>query len=212
MRDTGAFGDAERGEAGAGLGEKTVRVSVVAAFKFQDEIALGDAARETHRAHGGFGAAGDEADFFDERNGTCDQRGEFEFEFGGDAEAGAAPGLVGDGGADGGIGVAEQDGAPGADEIEKLVAVNVIEVSTFAALDDERVAAHGAEGAHGAVDAADKEFCGAIEDFARAASLAVECWLWCAHDGLTIARETDRGNLPRRRRGHREGFWKSGGP
>jgi len=70
-----AFGDAEGGQAGAGLGEKAVGVSVVAAFKFQDEIALGDAASETDRAHGGFGAAGDEADFFDCRDGAGDQRG-----------------------------------------------------------------------------------------------------------------------------------------
>ena len=106
MGDAGAFRDAERGEAGAGLGEKTVGVSVVAAFKFQDEIAFGDAARETHRAHGGFGAARDEADFLDEGNGARDQRGEFELEFGGYAEAGAALGLVGDGGADGRVRVA----------------------------------------------------------------------------------------------------------
>jgi len=206
LRDAGAFGDAERGQAGAGLREKTVGVSVVAAFKFQDEIALGDAAREAHRAHGGFGAAGDEADFLDEGDGAGDQRGEFQLEFGGDAEAGAALRLVGDGSADGRIRVAQQDRSPGADEIEKLVAVSVVEVSTFAALDDERVAAYGAEGAHGAVDAADKEFCGAVKDFARAAALAVQGWLRGAHDGLTIARETDRGNLPLRRGGHREGF------
>ncbi len=145
--------------------EKTVGVSVVAALKFQNEIALGDAAREAHRAHGGFGAAGDETDFFDERNRTRDQRSQFDFEFGGDAEAGAAFCLLGDGGADGGIRVAQQDCAPGTDVIEELVSVGVVKVLGFAALDDQRLAAYGAEGAHGAVDAADEEFCGAVEDF-----------------------------------------------
>jgi len=74
--------------------------------------------------------------------------------------------LLGDCAADGGIGVAQENGAPGADVVEELVAVGVIEVRTFAALDDQRLAAYGAEGAHRAVDAADEEFCGAVEDFA----------------------------------------------
>jgi len=44
--------------------------------------------------------------------------------------------LLGDGGADGGIGVTQENRAPGTDVIEELVAVGVIEVRTFAALDD----------------------------------------------------------------------------
>jgi len=55
--------------------------------------------------------------------------------FGGDAEAGAALGLVGDCGGDGGIGVAQENGAPGADVVEELVSVRVIEIRTFAAID-----------------------------------------------------------------------------
>ncbi len=38
-----------------------------------------------------------------------------------------------------GIGVAEKKRAPGADEIEVAVAVGVVEVLGFAAIDDERV-------------------------------------------------------------------------
>jgi len=54
----------------------------------------------------------------------------------------------------------------------------------FAALDDEGLAAYGAEGAHGAVDAADEEFCGAVEDFAGAASLAVQGWSCGVHSEI----------------------------
>src|ERR1700738_1808085 len=84
----------------------------------------------------------------------------------------------------------------------------------FAALDDERLAAYGAEGAHGAVHAANEEFCGAVEDFARAAALAVQGWSCCAHVmGLTIARErparfatpTGSGPAPARRAQRRLG-------
>jgi hypothetical protein len=77
--------------------------------------------------------------------------------------------------------VAQENGAPGADEIEELVSVCVVEILAFAALDDEGLAAYGAEGTHGAVHAADEEFCGAIEDFAGAAPVAVQGWSGCAH-------------------------------
>ena len=97
-----------------------------------------------------------------------DESGEFDFEFGGDAEAGAAGGLGGDGLRDLRIGVAEEKRAPGADEVEVAVAVGVVEILGFAAVDDERVGLDGAEGADGRVDAADEEFFGAGEDFARA--------------------------------------------
>ena len=49
-------------------------------FEFENEIAPGYAAGETHGTHGGFRAAGDEADFFDERNRARNQRGKFKFE------------------------------------------------------------------------------------------------------------------------------------
>src|SRR4029077_17158312 len=130
------FGDAKSGEAGAGLREKTIGMSVVAGFKFYKKVALGHAAREAHRAHGGFGAAGHEADFFDERNRARNQRGEFQFEFGSDAEAGAAFGLLGDGRGDGGIRVTQKDRAPGADVVEQLVSVGIVKVLAFTTLND----------------------------------------------------------------------------
>src|SRR5215467_4057912 len=40
----GALGDAERGEPGTGLREKAVGMSVVATFKFDDQIASGESA------------------------------------------------------------------------------------------------------------------------------------------------------------------------
>ena len=166
--DAGAFGDAERGEAGAGVGEEAVGVAVIAAAEFEDVVALGDATGEANSGHGGFGAAGDEADFFERGDGAIDEGGEFDFELGGDAEAGATCGLRGDGLRDLWIGVAEEERAPGADEIEVAVAVGVVEILGFAAVDDERVGLDGAEGADGRVDAADEQFFGAGEDFARA--------------------------------------------
>src|SRR5260370_1251910 len=89
--------------------------------------------------------------------------------------------------------MAQENRAPGADVIEELVAVGVVEILTFAAFDDERIAAHRAERAHGAVDAANEKLCGAVEDFARAAAVAVQGWSCGAHGlRLTIAREGPR--------------------
>src|SRR6202030_76165 len=122
------------------------------------------------------------------------QRGELDFQLGGHAKAGAALGLLRNSRADGRIGVAQENGAPGADVIEELVAVGVVQILAFAALDNERLAAHRAERAHRAVDAADEQFGGAVENLARAATLAVQACLRRAHTlWLTIARETPGG-------------------
>jgi hypothetical protein len=67
--------------------------------------------------------------------------------------------------------VAQQHGAPGADVIEQLIAIRIIQMLTLAALDDERLTAYGAEGADGTIDAAHEQFFGALEDFARASAL-----------------------------------------
>ena len=93
-------------------------MAVIAAFEFQEQIAPGDAAGEAERAHGGFGAARYEANFFEKRNGVANQCGELKFEFGGDAEAGAFTSLFGDSGGDGGMRVAEEHRSPGADEVD----------------------------------------------------------------------------------------------
>src|SRR5258707_15163166 len=118
---------------------------VVAAFEFYDQVAAGEAAREAKSAHGGFGTAGNEADFFHDRNYAADSLRELDFQFGGYAVAGAFLRLIGDGGGYRRIGVAEKHGSPGADEIEELVAVGVVEILALAALDDQGFAALGAK-------------------------------------------------------------------
>ena len=77
LGNAGALGDTKCGEAGAGFGEEAVGMTVIAAAEFHDVIALGDAAREADGAHGGFGAAGYETDFFEPGDGAVDQRGEW---------------------------------------------------------------------------------------------------------------------------------------
>ena len=52
------------------------------------------------------------------------------------------------------VGVAEDQRPPGADVVDVAVAVDVVEIGALAALDEQRLPAHRAEGAHGRIDAA----------------------------------------------------------
>jgi hypothetical protein len=58
--------------------------------------------------------------------------------------------------------VAEDHGSPGAEEVEVAVAVGVVEVGAVGVVDEGRVAADGAEGADGGVNAAGEELFGAL--------------------------------------------------
>ena len=157
--------------------EKAVGMQpLITAGNFDDEVASGKAAGEADGARlGGFGAAGNETeDFFEEWNGALDALGELDFEFGGDAVAGSLLGLIGNGGDDGRMGVAEQHGAPGPDKIEQLVAVGVKKRNWPA----PRSMMSGSpptetESADGAVDAADEDAFSVGEDFAGTPAAAV---------------------------------------
>src|SRR5262249_42048583 len=141
-------------------------MSVIAAAEFDDVVAPGDTASKSDGAHGGFGAARAEADFFQPRDGAIDERGELDFQFVGYAKAGSALRLVGDRLGDVGIGVAEQHRTPRADVVEILVAVDVEKILALAAIDHQWIGGNGAERSDRAVDAADENFFGASEQFA----------------------------------------------
>ena len=116
-----------------------------------------------------------------------DERGEFDLQFRGYAKAGATLRLIGDRRADGGMRVAEKDGAPGADVIEQSIAVGIVKVLAASLFDDERLAANRAEGTDGAVDAADEDLLGLLKDFLRAAAVrygAAYALHSCAHLGV----------------------------
>ena len=61
LRHARRSGDAQRGQARAGLAQKTIGVAVVAALEFDDEVATGGRARQADGAHGGFRARGNES-------------------------------------------------------------------------------------------------------------------------------------------------------
>ena len=142
-------------------------MAVVAAFEFQNQVALGESARDANGGHGRFGAGADEANALDGRHRAGDLLAQFDFERRSHAVAGAAPRLLGDRGDHVRVRVAQNQRAPGADVIDVLAPVHILEARALRAIDDQRRAAHGAKRAHGAVHAADQNFFGALEKLAE---------------------------------------------
>src|SRR6266436_349241 len=62
-------------QAGSGLRQETIRVSVITALEFDDKVSLRHSSRQPHSAHRCFRAAGDKTNLFNERNLPCNQRG-----------------------------------------------------------------------------------------------------------------------------------------
>ena len=153
-RHTRAFGYAECSEPRSRLRQKTVRVPVITAFEFHDEVALSRSARQPHRAHRRFRAARNETDFFNARNRPRNQRRKFQLQLGRHPKTCAATRLVGYRLADGGIRVSQDHRAPGAHVVEQFVPVRVVEMLTAAALDNQRVPTYGTECPHGTVHTA----------------------------------------------------------
>ena len=69
--DAGGAGDAEGGDAGAGLDQHGVGVAVVAALELEHQVAVGEAAGEADSGHAGLGAGGGEAEALDGGGSTA---------------------------------------------------------------------------------------------------------------------------------------------
>ena len=137
VEDSGACGD-----------EEGVDVAVVAAFEFEDFVAAGVSAGEADGGHGCFGAGVDEANFFG-GGAAHDFFCEKDFCFGGGAVGEAAGGGLLDGFDDGGVCVAHEHGAPGAEEVDVCVAVDVVEFGSLCGGDEACLSADGVECSYG---------------------------------------------------------------
>jgi hypothetical protein len=143
-----------------------IDVTVVAAFELDDELAARRAACEPERAHHGLGAGRDEAHLLDAGIELDDLLGQLDLRPAGRAIGRAlAHGRL-DRLDDRGVRVAEDQRAPGADEVEIVAAVDVGDLRAARARDHERLAADCAEGAHGRVDTAGLHAAGACEPVA----------------------------------------------
>ena len=156
--NAGRAGDAERGHARAGLDQQRVGVAVVAAFELDDEVAAGEAARQTDGRHAGLGAGADEAQLLDGGKQRRDQFGEVGFAGVGGAEAGASAGGLADGLDDrrerrgrGSSGPRSRRGRGSGCRPRRR------DTRLRRRADEGRIAADGAKGADGRVDSAGEE-------------------------------------------------------
>ena len=163
-RHAGRAGIAEGQEARAGLDQQAVGMAVVAAFELDDLGASGGAARQADGRHGGLGAGADQAHLFQRRQAGDQRFGQLDLGLGGGAERQAVDGGVLHRAHDLGMRMAQDGRAPGAHVVDVLLVLGVPDVGALRALDEARRAAHGAEGAHGRVDAAGNAAAGAFEE------------------------------------------------
>ena len=132
-----AVGYAERGRARPGLAEQMVGVSVVCAFKFDYLVPVGESASEAYSAHGGFRAGAGQSHLLDRGYCVAYELGELHLSAGGRAKAGSAFGGLFDLVDDLGMGVAENQRAPGHAVVDEVGAEFVADMSAAGAFDED---------------------------------------------------------------------------
>ena len=164
-RDAGAVGLARGREAGAGLDEHRVRMSVVAALEFHDKLAPREAARDAQRREHGLRARRNHAHHLDAGDERADELRHLDLGLGRQAVARAELRGLLHGFDDGLVGVSENHRPPRAYIVRVSFSVFIPEVLPFGAGGEYRRAADAPEGADGAVDAAGDQPLGAREEF-----------------------------------------------
>ena len=155
--------------AGAGFDQQAVGVAVVAAFKFDDFVAVGVTARQTDGAHGGFGSRVHHPHHVHGRHQFGNQLRHFNFHLGRRAKAQAALRRFNDRIADRRVVVSQHHRAPGTDVVDITFAVDVEQVSPVRPFDKQRHTANAVECTHRRVNPAwDYLFCLGIQTFGLA--------------------------------------------
>jgi hypothetical protein len=95
-----------------------------------------------------------QAHHFDGRHGVANGVRQIDLRLRGRAETGASLQRAFERGQDFGMPVTEQQRSPGAHVVDVFVAIGIEDVAALAARDEQRLAAHAAEGAHRRIDAA----------------------------------------------------------
>ena len=162
-----AVGQAERRHTRAGLDQQAVSMAVVAAFEFQDLLATCARACHAQGGKGGFGARIHQAHPLDGRKRLLDLLGQFHFAGRAGAEARSGLENLGERLHHFRVAMAENQRAPRADVINVGVAVHVGHARALSARHKGRLAAHGAESAHGRIHAPGHQSRGAFEPLFR---------------------------------------------
>ena len=129
-------------------------MAMIAAIKFDHNIAAGMGTGQTDGAHGGFSSGIDEANHIKRRQGAAKQLGQFHLQRGGGAKAGPQGGGAADGRHHLRMGMPQNQWPPGADHINKGVAIHISDQATLCLLHKERITPHSTTGPYRRVDAA----------------------------------------------------------
>jgi len=140
-----------------------IGVAVIAARVLHDEIAAREGARQANRAHHRFRAGRYETHLFETGIRRGHALGQFDFRRARRTVRAAELGRLGDGLHHIGMGVSQNQRAPGIHEVEITTPVSVVQVRAGAARDEARRAADSVERAHRRIHAAGNDFAGAIE-------------------------------------------------
>ena len=139
--DAGAVGVAEGKGTRTRLDEEGIHVTVVTAREFNDFIAPRESPGEADCGKGGFGSAVAHADFFNGGDHRDESFCHLDLVGVGGAEAGAPVEGGGKGGADVGVVMTVDGGAPGADVVDERAAVAGVELGALGAGGKEGAAA-----------------------------------------------------------------------
>ena len=169
----GAFGHAggvrkaQGGDTGAGSNEHGVGVAVVAAGELHDDIATALRAGETQCSHHCFGAGVGEAHAIDGADAANDLLGKLDLGRARGAEGERVSNGALRGRDDCGVRVTEDGRAPGADEIDVVLALNVSDDRAMRAGHVRRSSADRTEGTHRRADATGDYLLGTCEPGCR---------------------------------------------
>src|SRR5262249_33715190 len=163
--NTSRAGNAQRRDAGAGLHQQRVGVSVVAPFKLDDVLAPGKSPSQTDGGHRSFSAGADESYLLDRGKCRDDLLCQLGFTRCARAEACAVAIGLGYSFDYSGMRVPQNQRPPGADIIDVLVVIDIPNPGAQAAHDVGRLTADGAERPHRRIHAAGNDLAGTLVQF-----------------------------------------------
>ncbi len=132
----GAVGHAQGGGAGAGRHQKAIHMPVITAGKFDDQLPPREAPGQTNAAHGRLSSRADHAHHLDARKQLDDELGQLRFQLGRGAEGCPSRKGIADSLDHARIIVPQNERAPGTDEIEIAVAIDIEEIRSLSPSDE----------------------------------------------------------------------------
>ena len=160
----GATGDCQGRQTRARLDEQPIRVPVVGAREFDDEVPAGCSSRDPQRAHHRLGARRGEAKTLHRRHRPLDRLAQLDLERVRRAQGKTVRGCTHHRLDDRRMGVAEDGRPPGTDVVDIAPSVGVPDMRSAASFEHERPPADGAERPDRAVDPAREQPLRALDE------------------------------------------------